>query len=370
MGGMKYGKIVIGLWLLVFGYFVWWGAINPIWEGDSLAYHVPIAQMIAEGKWMDRDSYKLPFYYYPAMGETLLSGWIKLGLPANWYNLLGWIILSGTVYGLGRRTGIKKEAAIITAAAVSTWPSVVRLIPTQTVDIWVAVFWIGTVLQIMKRDWLWAGIFLGMLVGTKYSGILFALILITVFWPKLKNNILAWLLPLVIIGGFWYVRNWLLVGNPVYPLDVLWLGWAGIPDLVLFTGKPIITLFSAPLSVIEALLSEYLVWAGLLLLPLAVRSKWVFLGWINFMVYLFLPSRPENIISDLRYIYPVMIPLLIAARKWFDDRGRGEIFTMAVVLAMVAEMTQLDYHPKLFVIVILITCLVIFNQFIKSKLDK
>jgi hypothetical protein len=364
MGDMRNRIIVVGIWLLVFGYFAWWGGTRPVWEGDSVAYHLPIAQMVSQGRWLDQEAFWKPWYYYPAMGEVLLAGWMATGLPANWFNLLGWVILSGVVYGLGRRLRLGKEAAVIAAVTVAMWPSVIRLIPTQTVDIWVAVWWVSAALKLMKKDFVWAGVFLGMLVGTKYSGLIFALILILFFYNNLKNHFWYWFIPMILIGGFWYLRNWILVGNPVYPMDISWLGWKGEPNLVLFTGKPIATLFSAPWSVIEALISEYLMWAGLLLLPLVVRNKWTILGLLNFGVYLLLPSRPENIVSDLRYIYPAMIPLLLAAwRKWgtplrlkaSEGQGgqRGEWLKLVSVLGMAAGMTQLDYHPKLFAIVIL-----------------
>ena len=366
MAGDKMGsmKLVVSLWLLVVGYFLWWGAVNPVWEGDSLAYHIPIAGMMEDGGWMDRKNFKLPFYYYPAMGETLLAGWMTVGLPANWFNLAGWVVLAGVVYRLGRVMGLEKETATVAAAAMVMWPSVIRLIPTQTVDIWVGVWWGAALLQLTINNskfttkkqiynLIWTGVYMGMLAGTKYSGPAFAAILIVFFRDKLRNHVRYWLVPLVLIGGFWYARNWILTGNPVYPLDVSWLGWRGESGLTVFTGKPLWTLIDSPGLMAEALVSEYLVWAGLLLLPLVVRNRWVWLGLVNFGVYLLLPSRPENIVSDLRYIYPAMIPLLLEGGKWMAENGRKEIFVLAAWMMMAVTMTQLDYHPKLFLFLIL-----------------
>jgi len=367
MGYMKIGAIAAGCWLLVVSYFVWWGGTRPAGEGDSLAYHIPIARMIGEGKWTDRDGYKLPFYYYPAMGETLLAGMMKMGLPINWYNLLGWIVFTGVIYGLARRWSLEKETAVIAAVTVAMWPSVIRLIPTQTVDIWVAVWWMAAVMKLtinnlqftiekQRNNLFWLGVYLGMLMGTKYSGLLFVFVLLVFFWRKLEKNIWKWLVPMMLVGGFWYVRNWMVVGNPIYPLEVSWLGWRGEPNLVLFTGRPILTLITSGgvKLMAGALVSEYLIWAGLLLTPIWIRNKWVVLGILNYFIYLILPSRAENIISDLRYTYPAFIPLILSVWKKMEKIGKGQIIKITAVLAMFVEMTQLDYHPKLFTLMILI----------------
>jgi hypothetical protein len=67
---------------------------------------------------------------------------------------------------------------------------------------------------------------LGGMIGTKYISLPILLLLLPVFavcllrpFPKLKN-IFAWVVLFFLAGGFWYVRNWYLTGNPVFPLQV------------------------------------------------------------------------------------------------------------------------------------------------------
>jgi len=73
-----------------------------------------------------------------------------------------------------------------------------------------------------KRAYL-AGFMGGLAAWTKYQG-LFLVFIITVYWLMMRARdrtvdriFLRILLVLAISGSAWYVRNWLLLGNPVYP---------------------------------------------------------------------------------------------------------------------------------------------------------
>lgn len=66
---------------------------------------------------------------------------------------------------------------------------------------------------------------LGGMLGSKYIALAFSPILLPGFfmllrpWPGLKR-LFFWGIVLVLAGGFWYVRNYALTGNPVYPLEL------------------------------------------------------------------------------------------------------------------------------------------------------
>jgi hypothetical protein len=300
------------------------------------------------------------------MGETLAAVMARLGVPLNLFNWMGWILWTGVAYGLARRGGLGKEAAVVLAVAVAMWPTVIRLINNQTVDIWLAVWWGAVVVKMTKinkrlSDWVWMGVYLGMMVGTKYSGLLFALVLIGVFgkkWWGLGWKNIYWLIPFGVVGGFWYLRNWILVGNPVYPATVAF--WLGDPNFKLMDWRPWMTLLKHPGLIPNALVSEYLVWPILIMLPAVVRNRWVFLGLLNLAVFLCLPSWPQNMISDLRYTLVGFLPLLVAGWRWMKDTGGEEVMAMVAVMCMAAELTQLDYRPKLFLL-IMVGIAIIFN---------
>jgi hypothetical protein len=79
-----------------------------------------------------------------------------------------------------------------------------------------------------------------------------------------------------VIGGWWYIRNWVLTGNPVYPETMLL--WQGDPNFNLMSWKPWMVFLKYPGLVISVFVSEYLIWNLLLLLPLVVRNGGLFWG--------------------------------------------------------------------------------------------
>ncbi|MDO8487981.1 MAG: hypothetical protein Q7S31_01570 [bacterium] len=324
--------ILVGFVLI---YFTYIGLTTLPWEGDSLAYHLPISELIIRGKIFGPQLFSPSYFYYPATAETLLAGMLKVGLPANLFNMVGWIIL----FLLCRKLG-----GTVFAAAIVLLPSVVRLISTQTVDIWLAVFWLGSWLALVKRHPA-VGLLLGLLSGTKYSGLLYAAVLWLFYSREISLNlILGWLVG----GGFWYVRNWMWMGNPVYPATV---GiWPGDPQFKLLNWPAWMTVVRQPVHFLVSLISEFLIWPIAILATIKPQvSRLMWLAAANFGVYLILPSWPENTLSDLRYVYPAVIPAILAVfRVW---PRWAEIATFVSGLAV---LTQLNYHPKLFVVYILL----------------
>src|SRR3989344_342810 len=272
------GKATIAIWFMVGMYFGYFGVVTKPWEGDSLAYHIPIARIISEGRWGDRAALSSPLYYYPGGIEAMLAVMMRLGLPLNLFNVAGWVALVILSREMGKKLGMERGLATIFGISVGMWPSVIRLIMTQTVDIWLAVFWVWVWLLLCSpgRNW-------------KY-------------WGQLG---------VATFGLFWYIRNWALTGDPVY-LATFWF-WVGDVQFKVNNWAFWKTLVYVPGGwgkMAEAAVSEYLVW-----LPLGMgaallrRNRIAILGLVNLAACLILPSWPENMISDLRYIYPAMIPL-------------------------------------------------------------
>ncbi len=86
-----------------------------------------------------------------------------------------------------------------------------------------------------------AALFLGISVGTKLIFVIFIPLFfgIAIFvvlknsriglnWSIVFKTFIACIAGLLLLSSFWYVRNYFLWGNPVYPLGVSILGWKGI----------------------------------------------------------------------------------------------------------------------------------------------
>ncbi|TSC87945.1 MAG: hypothetical protein G01um101416_260 [Microgenomates group bacterium Gr01-1014_16] len=365
-------KVAVGIWLIVLGYFGYLGMLGRAWEGDSLAYHIPIARNIVAGKWGNFDNW---LEYYPGTGEIILAGFMKLGIPLNLYNVVGWIVLFWVVREFGEVWGIGKDGATILAAAAGLLPSVVRLIPTQTVDIWMAVWGLFALreclmfnVQCSIKSWIKFGVFLGLLIGTKYSGLGFAAVfLAAAVWKYKSKNFLVAVLVMILVGGGWYLRNYLEMGHALYPV--------GAANFRMLERRVWMIPVYHPAKFAEALFSEYLLWPVLGIVLIAHNFKFLifnfksifkskflnlktstllFLAAGNFGVYLFIPAGVENVLSDSRYIYLVMIPLMLACFLWAKEHKREEELGILALLMMVVEFTQLDFHPKLFAVLMAI----------------
>jgi len=72
-----------------------------------------------------------------------------------------------------------------------------------------------------------AGISTGLILGMKYTMILTAIILqIIIFLGVRKNktkfcNIVYYILLILIFSGYWYIRNMIELGNPIYPFSII-----------------------------------------------------------------------------------------------------------------------------------------------------
>ncbi len=317
-----------------------------------MGYHIPLAKDILLGNFTH---YTLWGEYYPGMGEVLLAGFMALHIPLNLFNLLGWALLVRMCYLLGKHFGLNSNLAIIFAISIGLINSVVRLISTQTIDIWLAVFYFWTILLLEKpqktfKYALLVGISLGCLVGTKYSGPLFLLPLFIVYGPRFMKNFLPkyllGLIPFILFGASWYLRNWALKGTPIYPnasAEFHLLNWQ-------LWKTPLLTV-NGTFLLIQALVSEYLIWCFAPIVSLKSQfSSLKFLGWANLLVCMFLPTWPENIISDLRYTYVAFIPLILLTFLYFQKKNWSEKISLLAILTMLSVIPQLDYFPKLFFI--------------------
>lgn len=354
----------------VFFYFFYNALITSPWEGDSLAYHIPIAKSYLDGSILipAEEKYLL---FYPGAGEGILALLMILNLPLNLFNLIGVIFLFLLSYILGKSFALSKNISMIFAANITLLPSVIRLIPTQTIDIWLANFFIASLilfknLKHSKKYFFLLGISLGMLVGIKYSGLLFFFVLIALYLPKLVKNInffnfLLFIFPIILLGFSWYVRNWFLTGNPFYPGNFFF--FSGNENFKLLEWQLWKTFAYYPNGIykgVSAFISEYLVWTLALSAP--VVFPWLVyikkqphkdllvllsLGVINFVVCLSLPSWPENIVSDLRYTYPAFIPLILSFFI-LNEKRKISFFPVLITLNPIFVLPQLGYHPKLF----------------------
>lgn len=361
---MKLEAVFFKVFLLIFGlvvfYFLGVGLVTQPWEGDSLAYHLPLANQLLAGNFNHYDNL---LFYYPATVHVWLAGFKLLHLPLQWFNVVGLIWLFSGVWWLGRKVGLSQAWSGVLAVVVALLTPVARLIGTQTVDIYLAGIYALLVAILIepkaqRHYFLRLGLLSGALVGAKYTGPLFLLPLGVVFGrPVLKVAQKSWLMMAILlvitVGGMWYLRNWLVKGDLIFPAhdpSFTWVNW--------HTWQ---TLFQVPGGwwyLTESLISEYLFWPLLLvgLVVLALRKKLrplelklCLLGFGNFVIHLLTPASINNVLSDLRYTVPTFVCLITATFLYARRQRRQLELGLISLISVVASLSLiLPHRPKIY----------------------
>lgn len=205
----------------------------------QLAYHMSVA-----GFW---------YNVYP-MNSELISLWniIFLGndtivdLTQLPFSIMGVV----AIYSLARKLGLRERLSAIAGLMFLVTPIVIIQSKTAYVDITFGVmiitaanFLMGFMKYKSKYYALMVTITSGIVLGTKSSGVAFSilfilLILVIDYWNNKDEYSIKRFSALVsitgsltlLLGGFWYLRNFYYFGNPIYPYIVK------IGGLTIFNG--------------------------------------------------------------------------------------------------------------------------------------
>lgn len=386
-------SVVVFVYILIF--FFYKGLISNTYEGDSLNYHIPIAKAFLNGSITNPEFIKaVPLLkYYPGSSEGILSMLILLGIPMSTYNVFAAAIFFLVLVFSGKRFKLGNQLSILFATSIVTLHTITRWINTQVIDIWLAVFFMLSLSLLQKPEkkisyFLILGFSLGMLIGTKYTGVVFFIVLLAFNYRRIikvlnPKRIIAFLIPFTFFGLLWYLRNFLLTDNPVYPLSFLFFkgDYIGIENNVLrslFYPNGVINFFNA-------IISEFGLWALTVFTPLLLffakirkdknleKAKiLILIGIINFAVFLFLPSDKyyNIVVSVFRYSYAAFIPIILSVfliAQYF----KKEMLISFLVLSGLIIVPELQYYPKLMFFFIPLALIIFYFEdvysFIKSR---
>ena len=245
LAGPDAGRFVlVGCGLFVAGYMAahvhaqrW----DPPRATDTLVYHLPAAV-----QWLQTGRLGLyPTWYWnaanawsPLAGSTFMA-WLIAPMGndvlVRFVQAPALLFLFFLIARLCRALGCAPATAgLLAAAAVLSRPLFSQLTFPKD-DLFVAAFLVAVVVAMSPdnlRDRLgpWrAGAALGMLLGMKYTVVLVCPLLLFLIDAPLRAGWRArhWALAVgaaVLLAGPWYLRNAVLTGNPLYPLDVRLLG--------------------------------------------------------------------------------------------------------------------------------------------------
>ncbi len=263
--------------LCIFGLFfasVWWlvflAYLFPSYSWDALYYHLPIVGQIMQSGAI-RESHTPSFIqqYMNIFPKNVnlfflwniifLKSDVIVDLSQLFFTIAG--VLS--VYSMAVKLKIKEKYAIYSALLFFFTPVLILQSVTNYIDAAVSMLLLIAVnfliyddiekyiaednledrLNKRKVPIILSGLAAGILLGSKPTGPLYIAVILCVIIARelikrfdplniipadkgysLKCGIKAYLIyflaPAFLIGGYWYMRNWLLYGNPVYYVNV------------------------------------------------------------------------------------------------------------------------------------------------------
>ena len=237
-------KIIKSDWLasliLVFAMMVggslYLASMAPPHASDELHYHFPQARAVAESGKVGH-SWDGHYFYgnIPKLGEMIFAEGLllsdySLAHALNYLVLIGFLFL---VFGLvKRRYGYRAAVFSITLLLLFedfTWNGTVGFVDSMTTAMEVGALlliadWVST-----KKDKLLlpAGLLLGLSLGIKYSPLPTALYLTLIILVTNWRKTLLFVMPAFLVGGYWYIKNWIIFGNPFYPM---YFGHSGVSE--------------------------------------------------------------------------------------------------------------------------------------------
>jgi hypothetical protein len=390
--------IMVGVIALVFGH---WALTTKhaldrgIFNFDSLWYHLPFAADMVQSHSVTGMHYVdtvFTNWFYPQNSELLhgvgmlLTGRDTLSLFINY----GWLVVAFLgAWCVGRPYGKGHLSVIAAAIALECHILVVREPGAAKNDLMAAALLLAAI-AILVNAWAarrsagseegergslpvgWpiaaAGLAVGLAAGTKVTALAMAAALsvaVLVLAPSGRRWAAArwWFVPALLGGGFWYLRNLVVAGNPLPALEQL--GPVSLPHPErLQIGRPDFSIahyatdtgvwreyFAPGLHSAFGALWPLVVGGAIVAALLALLKgrdrvvRWTgAVALFGFAAYLFTPlsaagadGAPEAFGINVRYVYGALLAglVLVPLPRFFDDRRRQRWLLGALLLVLV-----------------------------------
>ena len=223
---------------------------------DGVHYHLPLAVHWVQSGMMDIVPSGL-VYNYPNNG-TILS---YLLLAGGWQRLTSLVMVPQVVllvlcvFSLGRALGLGHRDRIVAVCLVTSIPMILYQTFSSYIDLFAAVAWLASLSALFhasrcRRDGerpllvFLAGLACGIALGSKLTylalGGMLGVVAVILPWigrrvgkPSARMALrlgLTFTVAVLLCSGYWFIRNAVRTGNPIYPLALT------IGDWTLFAG--------------------------------------------------------------------------------------------------------------------------------------
>jgi hypothetical protein len=260
---------IVSLFTVSMIWTIFQGLLFPSYTWDALWYHLPIVGYIMESgaiQNIPNDFFIHQFINIFPKNMELFFLWNVIFLKSDVIVDLSQVlfIICGilSVYSMAIKLHIQSKYAMYSAFLFFFTPIIILQATTNYVDVAISVLFLMAVnyfisdsrdssnrelgkfsyLNQRKINLLLGGLATGILLGSKGSGPLFvALLSFIVIIQKLRRHyftsnaqytalrsvkyfLFYFFLPAVLLGGYWYGKNWIAYNNPVYPMEITILG--------------------------------------------------------------------------------------------------------------------------------------------------
>ena len=204
------------------------------WKSDTVSYHL-LGPKVWLRNGLIRPVADNSLTSFPQIPETLFATLWSLGGPRapSFSCFLTLALLMAVAASLAVRVGLSNAEACWVAGLVATMPAIYSGSNFCVVDGIFAAFAIAACrigLDARRlREWLAVGLFCGFALGTKYTGLLAAPAIVVCValtdWqdfrtrqlPDYARRIAVAMAVALVVASPYYLRNWILLGCPIYP---------------------------------------------------------------------------------------------------------------------------------------------------------
>src|SRR3989344_4284707 len=231
-------KFIIAIWLIADFIIVF----VPITGHDTLDYHLPIMKaLVSEEKLVFSASDETQI---PVFGEIIYSvpmQMFKETSPPFVFQLIQFSSLPLFLclfFGFIRRNVSRQFLSFVGVLLILSIMDFLReVLHGGYVDVFAFIYGLGSALLLIqsatdrtldRSRLLLSALFLGVALSIKYTGFIFGaidfLVLLVAFFRSRAGfsqnlrQIIIYGLVTVFIAGFWYLKNFLIFGNPIYPM--------------------------------------------------------------------------------------------------------------------------------------------------------
>lgn len=226
---------IIAATLILGGYVFLWASVTPPPCSDSFLYHLTLpVKWIQNGHIFPARTDPFGLAFHPSNPETALL-WIMISfMDDSFVNLIScvfWFMSGATIFAIARRLGAERIPSLLSCLVWLILPLPFSMAPSAEIDHFSTFFFLAAILFMLHfeesesvADLAAGGLSLGVYLGSKLIALPFSAPAILLFaWLAMRQKQQALKLAVFSISALapaaaWYILNWRLTGNPIFPI--------------------------------------------------------------------------------------------------------------------------------------------------------